>query len=55
MQSKQIAQMLRNVLEQVELEQHKCRLNGVEINKYKYVIDHLTDAIELLDAKEPWV
>lgn len=55
MNSKELAEQLKNVLENVEAEQRKCVLNGLEINKFKYVIDHLNDAIELLEAKEPWV
>lgn len=55
MNSKEIAKQIRNVLNIVEEEQRKCQLNGLEIQKYRFVIDHLNDAIDLLDIQEPWV
>lgn len=55
MNNKELAEQLKQVLQAVQYEQRACLLDGVEINKLKFIIDHLEAAIDLLEVKEPWV
>ena len=55
MNSKEIAKQLTGLLHQVKVNQTKCQVDSLEINKLRMVIDHLDAAIDLLDIQEPWV
>ena len=54
MNEKEIARVLRNLLYWTKQNQANCKVDGPEINKLKYVIDHLDAALDLLEPQEPW-
>lgn len=55
MNNQELAEQVRQALINVENAQRECVLEGLEIQRFKYVINHLNEAIELLELKEPWV